>query len=117
MRERVSGDGFPHQTVEAHTPGIDEVAFSIPSGHRDQEHAAMLRIRSQPPPELKAVHHRHCQVTQDDIGSAAGDLHQALAPIGGEYHAEPERLKLPPRGFAQSGVILDDENRAGGGRR
>ena len=54
----------------------------------------MLRIRSQTPPKLKAVHHRHCQVTQDDIGLAAGDLHQAFAPIGGEHHAEPE---LPGR--------------------
>ena len=49
----------------------------------------MLRIRSQTPPELKAVHHRHCQVTQDDIGLTAGDLRQAFAPIGGEDHTEP----------------------------
>ena len=53
----------------------------------------MLRICSQTPPTLEAVHHRHCQVTQDDTGLVAGDLHQAFAPLGGEHYAE--RLNTP----------------------
>ena len=93
LGQRVPGHGFPHETVETDAPGLDDVALSIPSGHRDQEHVTVLWIRSETPPELKAVHHRHCQVTQDDIGLAAGDLHQAFAPLGGEHYAE--RLNTP----------------------
>ena len=118
MRQCVSGDGFLHETVEAHTPGLDDVAFSIPprsprSGARGDvadSLADAAQTQGRPSPALSGHTGRH----RVGCGRPSPSLraHRRRAPRGTRT---PQVGAASPRADR---VIIDHENRAwadGGG--
>jgi hypothetical protein len=110
LRQDLPADRLLQETVEPDAPGIDRVGLPTPSGQRDQEDAAMARVRSQSPRELETVHHRHGKVTHDGIGSAVRDLGQAFAPVGSDHDAKSMELEQALNNVPHTGVVVDHEN-------
>src|SRR5262245_58192675 len=67
-------------------------------------------------PEFPAVHDRHHQVQEDDVGLGAPlEIFERLEAIGGGRRPEPLEREQLGHHLAEIGIVFDNENRTGNG--
>jgi hypothetical protein len=84
----------------------------IAGAHEDQRH--VHPHLPEPRLELPTVHHRHRQIKEHHIGGALGHAVQRLAAVGSHGHTIPLRMEHGMEKIADTSLVIDDEDMAGG---
>jgi len=74
------------------------------------EHRNFEAARTQLPVERGAVHHRHLEVEDDDVGFVVSDPLETFATVGGAADVEPAVAERQAQHAHQRRVIVDDEH-------
>ena len=95
----------------ARTAAADEVAELRDVAARGHDDLRAPAVRAEPPGDLEAVHVGQLDVEQDDVRTEPGDgLERRGAVLGLADHLVPLGLEELPRGGAEAGVVVDDQD-------
>src|SRR5207247_713068 len=92
--------GAPAAEPASDVASIDDELRAGRAAGRGLREPVALRVRTQAPDELEAVHRRHAEIAEDHVGARLAEPVHRLLPVLGRDDPRAEGLEQRPHGLA-----------------
>ena len=99
--------------VEPHLARSPQILLLAPPGHGDDPYPGAFRPFPQLHGHFVAVHGRHAQVQEDDLGpERLGQIQGGRAVVGNPHFLAKDQVQQPPQAIGRSDIVIDDQDAA-----